>query len=128
MRMCAQAMKAGAVDFLTKPVNEEEVLSAVRQALALSAEVRQHARERGSVRARLDTLTPREFEVMQRVIAGMLNKQIAGELGTVEKTIKVHRARALQKMGVTSVAELVRVALVAGVAPALSAAAWTLVQ
>ena len=89
--MCADAMKAGAVDFLTKPVDDEYLLRAVSRALARSVEVRKAAAERAAARARLDTLTPREFEVMQRVIAGLLNKQIADELGAAEKTIKIHR-------------------------------------
>ena len=115
--MCADAMKAGAIDFLTKPVDDEELLRAVNRALARSVEVRKAAAERTAARARLNTLTPREFEVMQRVIAGWLNKQIADELGAAEKTIKIHRGRVMEKMGVTSVAELVRVAQSAGVAP-----------
>ena len=115
--MCAEAMKAGAVDFLTKPVDDEELLDAVARALARSVEVRKSGAERASARARLDTLTPREFEVLRRVIAGLLNKQIADDLGSAEKTIKIHRGRVMEKMGVSSVAELVRVAQVAGVAP-----------
>ncbi len=118
---CAEAMKAGAVDFLTKPVDDEELLAAVGRALARSVEARKTAAERAAARARLDTLTPREFEVMQRVIAGLLNKQIADELGAAEKTIKIHRGRVMEKMSVTSVAELVRVAQAAGVAPVAAA-------
>jgi FixJ family two-component response regulator len=114
---CARAMKAGAVDFLTKPVDDEELLGAVSRALDRSAEVRKAGATRAAARARLHALTPREFEVMQRVIAGFLNKQIADELGTAEKTIKIHRGRVMEKMGVTSVADLVRVAQAAGVAP-----------
>jgi two-component system response regulator FixJ len=117
---CAQAMKAGALDFLTKPVDDEELLAAVSRALARSVAIRKQAGERKSARTRLDTLTPREFEVMQRVIAGLLNKQIADELGAAEKTIKIHRGRVMEKMGVTSVADLVRVAQAAGVGPAES--------
>lgn len=113
--MCAQAMKAGAVDFLTKPVDDEELLDAVRRALARSAGARQRVAERSSARARLNSLTPREFEVMQKVIVGLLNKQIATDLGAAEKTIKVHRGRVMEKMGVTSVAELVRLTQTAGV-------------
>jgi len=116
--MCAGAMKAGAVDFLTKPVDDEELLAAVRRALARSAEVREIAAGRTAARTHLDALTPREFEVLLGVIAGKLNKQIADDLGAAEKTIKVHRARVMEKMGVTSVADLVRVAQAAGVAPA----------
>jgi FixJ family two-component response regulator len=118
--MCAEAMKAGAIDFLTKPVDDEQLLPAVARALAASVEIRKAAAERASARARLSLLTPREFEVMQRVIAGSLNKQIAGALGAAEKTIKIHRGRVMEKMGVTSVAELVLVAQAAGVTPALS--------
>lgn len=115
--MCAQALKAGAVDFLTKPVDDEVLFAAVTRALARSTEIRKAKAERASTRAKLDQLTPREFEVLQRVIAGWLNKQIAAELGAAEKTVKIHRGRVMEKMGVASVAELVRIAQVAGVTP-----------
>lgn len=121
--MCADAMKAGAVDFLTKPVDDKDLLGAVNRALARSVQTRKAAAARAAARAFLDTLTPREFEVMQRVIAGMLNKQIADELGAAEKTIKIHRGRVMEKMGVTSVPDLVRVAQTAGVAPVSPAGA-----
>ena len=117
--MCTQAMKAGAVDFLTKPVDEQTLLAAVHRALERSVENRKAKVERSSARAKLDRLTPREFEVLQRVVEGLLNKQIAAELGAAEKTVKIHRGRVMEKMGVTSVAELVRLAQVAGVAPSL---------
>ena len=116
--MCAQAMKKGAVDFLTKPVDDEELLSAVHRALERSASARERAAERAAVRARLEALTPREFEVLQHVISGMLNKQIADRLGAAVKTIKIHRGRVMSKMGVVSVSELVRVSQIGGVAPA----------
>ena len=106
--MCAQAMKAGAVDFLPKPFRDDELLGCVERALARSAEQRRHKAEENAARALLGLLTPRELEVMQLVVAGMLNKQIAGELGTAEKTVKVHRGRAMRKLNVSSVAELVR--------------------
>lgn len=115
--MCAEAMKAGAIDFLTKPVDEERLFAAVGQALVRSAEVRKVATDRAAARAKLAKLTPREFEVMQRVIAGFLNKQIADELGAAEKTIKIHRGRMMEKMEVVSVPDLVRIAQVAGVTP-----------
>ena len=105
--MCAQAMKAGAVDFLRKPFDDDELLQCVQKALARSAEQRRRSTERTEARRLLDLLTPREFEVMELVITGMLNKQIAGDLGTAEKTVKVHRGRMMQKLGVASVAELV---------------------
>src|SRR5262249_50426719 len=116
--MCAQAMKAGAVDFLPKPFRDNELLECVERALVRSAEQRRLAAEKASARHLLDSLTPREFEVMQLVITGMLNKQVAGELGTKEKTIKVHRGRVMKKLGVVSVAELVRLAEKARIAPA----------
>jgi FixJ family two-component response regulator len=115
--MCAQAMKAGAVDFLRKPFRGEELLQCVERALARSAEHRRRSAERDNARCLLELLTPREFEVMQLVVTGMLNKQIAGELGTAEKTVKVHRGRGMQKLGVTSVAELVKLVEKASIAP-----------
>ena len=104
-----QAMKHGATDFLTKPVNDEDLLAAVRVAIQKDRDRRREQTELSEIRTRLATLTPREREVLEYVVAGKLNKQIAGDLGTVEQTIKVHRARAMQKMRVQSVAELVRV-------------------
>jgi len=115
--MCAQAMKAGAVDFLRKPFRDDELLQCIQNALIRSAGQRRHSAERDEARRLLDVLTPREFEVMQLVVTGMLNKQIAGELGTAEKTVKVHRGRVMQKLGVASVAELVRLVERAGIAP-----------
>jgi len=116
--MCAQAMKAGAVDFLPKPFRADQLLQCVERALARSEDERSRAAGKNKARQLLDLLTPREFEVMQLVTTGMLNKQIAGELGTAEKTVKVHRHRVMQKLGVTSVAELVRLVQKACVAPA----------
>jgi RNA polymerase sigma factor (sigma-70 family) len=115
--MCAQVMKAGAVDFLSKPFKPRELLKCVDQALDRSAEQRRRTAKRNEVRRLLDLLTPREFEVMQFVITGMLNKQIGGQLGVSEKTIKVHRGRLMQKLGITSVAELVRMVQRAEVPP-----------
>jgi FixJ family two-component response regulator len=114
--MSVEAMKKGAVDFLPKPFKPRELLKCVERALARSVEQRRNATEKNQARALFDTLTPREFEVMQLVITGMLNKQVGGELGMAEKTVKVHRGRVMQKLGVTSVAELVRSAQKAGVA------------
>src|SRR5213083_1424805 len=116
--MCAQAMKAGAVDFLRKPFRQNELLQCVQNALIRSAEQRRRSAKKSEARRLLDLLTPREFEVMELVITGMLNKQIAGELGTAEKTVKVHRGRVMEKLGVTSVAELVRLVEKAGLASA----------
>ena len=115
--MCAQVMKAGAVDFLPKPFKSRELLKCVEHALDRSTEQRRGAAERNEARRLLDLLTPREFEVMQLVTTGMLNKQVGGELGVAEKTVKVHRGRLMQKLGVTSVAELVHFVQRAGVPP-----------
>jgi len=103
-----QALKGGASDFLTKPVNDEDLLAAVRVAIEKDRALRREQAELFEIRARLATLTPREREVLEYVITGKLNKQIADDLGTVEQTVKVHRARVMQKMRVQSVAELVR--------------------
>jgi FixJ family two-component response regulator len=102
------AMKAGAVDFLTKPLDQDRLLDAVRAAVERDRASRDRQATRTALEERLASLTLREREVLERVIAGRLNKQIAAELGTAEKTIKVHRARMMQKMQVDSVAELVR--------------------
>jgi len=113
-----RAMKAGAVDFLTKPVKREALFSAVVRAAKVDALSRQKRDESKSIGDRLATLTHREREVLQYVIAGRLNKQIAASLGTVEKTVKVHRGRMMSKLGVKSVADLVRLADKAGIVPA----------
>jgi FixJ family two-component response regulator len=116
---CVQAMKAGAVDYLQKPFRNEDLLSCVERALKRSSEQWLHRLQRKEVRDRLATLTPREFDVLKGVVAGMLNKQIAAQFGTTEGTIKVHRGRVMEKMGVTSVAELVILAQRAGIGPIL---------
>jgi FixJ family two-component response regulator len=103
-----RAMKAGAVDFLTKPVREDDLLAAIARAERFDTETRQFRNELASIDSRLATLTQREHEVLTRVVGGRLNKQIAFELGIGEKTIKVHRSRMMRKMGVQTVAELVR--------------------
>lgn len=110
-----RAMRAGAIDFLTKPVNDADLFAAIARAEKEDYESRSTAASLSSIRAKVDMLTPRELEVMTHVVAGRLNKQIAGDLGTVEKTVKVHRARVMSKMGVRSVADLVRLAEKAGI-------------
>jgi FixJ family two-component response regulator len=110
-----RAMKAGAVNFLTKPVDDRELFAAVEEALALDAAERAVWSTRHNVAERLNTLTPRERQVLEQVVAGRLNKQIAAQLGTVEKTIKVHRARVMRKMHANSLVELVHLASLAGV-------------
>jgi RNA polymerase sigma factor (sigma-70 family) len=108
--MSVRAMKAGAVDFLTKPVQREVLLNAVRNALARDGETRKAREQDGTLRALFETLTPRERAVFTLVAAGKANKQIAAELGTSERTVKAHRAQAMRKMQVASLAELVHVA------------------
>ena len=113
-----RAMKKGAVDFLTKPFDGEELIQAVKRALGRSKERLRNRAERLEARSRIAKLTPREFEVLRFVVRCLLNKQIAAELNTAEKTVKVHRGRVMQKLGVTSVADLVRISQQAGVSPA----------
>jgi FixJ family two-component response regulator len=112
-----RAMKAGAVDFLTKPVKGNELLTAIREARERVAETTRTRAQTEAIKAGLSKLTPREYEVLVLVVAGRLNKQIANELGTVEKTIKVHRGRMMKKMGVRTVADLVRMAERVGIRP-----------
>jgi FixJ family two-component response regulator len=102
------AMKAGAVDFLTKPIDETTLLGAVRAAIDKDRTAREARAARVVIEDRLATLTPREHDVLRLVVAGRLNKQIGAELGTAEKTVKVHRARMMRKMQVDSLADLVR--------------------
>ena len=108
--MTVKAMKSGAVEFLTKPFNDQVLLDAVEQALARDVARRDEQAELAVLKKRYDMLTPREHEVMRLVVTGLLNKQIASELGTSEITIKVHRAQVMHKMQVGSLAELVRMA------------------
>jgi FixJ family two-component response regulator len=103
-----QAMKGGAFDFLTKPVNAKNLLPAIRAAIERDAVVRREHANLSEIRARLDTLTPRERELLEHVVAGKLNKQIAADLGISEATVKMHRARMMAKTKVQSVAELAR--------------------
>src|SRR5438128_10538860 len=103
-----QAMKNGAFDFLSKPVKDKDLLTAVRAAIERDTVARREQAKLSEIRARLDTLTPREREVLEHVVSGKMNKQIAGDLGIAQATVKLHRARVMEKMKVQSVAELTR--------------------
>jgi FixJ family two-component response regulator len=110
-----KAMKHGAADFLTKPVDDEQLLHAVRRGLDEERAARAARTELAEIRRRIQSLTPREREVFEHVVSGRLNKQIAADLGTAEKTIKVHRARVMEKMQIESLAELVQSAQRVGI-------------
>lgn len=110
-----QAMKGGAVDFLTKPATDDELIAAVRKAIQRCEALYRAREEIATIRRRVATLTPREHEVLTHLLSGKLNKQIAADLGTVEHTIKVHRARVMQKMQARTLAALVRLAERAGI-------------
>jgi FixJ family two-component response regulator len=115
--MSVQAMKAGAVEFLTKPFREQDLLDAVHQALARDRHARAQRAELAALRRRFDTLTPRQRDVMARMVAGLLNKQIAGALGTSEATVKTHRQQVMAKMQAESLADLIRIADQLGLLP-----------
>jgi RNA polymerase sigma factor (sigma-70 family) len=106
--MSVRAMKDGAIEFLTKPYRDQDLLDAIRIALERDRTRREQEKDLTDLQQRFDSLTPREQEVISKVVSGMLNKQIAGELGTAENTVKVHRSRAMEKMNAQSFADLVR--------------------
>ena len=108
--MTVRAMKAGAVEFLTKPFNDLDLLDAIQHGLEQDRVRRQQEAEIATLRERFESLTPREQEILPRVVSGLLNKQIAGEIGTTEATVKVHRSQLMRNMGSKSVADLVRMA------------------
>jgi FixJ family two-component response regulator len=112
-----RAMKAGAVEFLTKPLVEGDLLESIRQAIARDRAARDHYADTADLRGRYASLTPREQEVMAWVVSGLLNKQIAGELGISEETVKVHRGHVMRKMAADSLAELVRMSGKLGMPP-----------
>jgi FixJ family two-component response regulator len=113
-----RAMKAGAIDFLTKPVRKNDLFEAISRAEGVDTQSRLASAELAAVKARIESLTPRELEVLSHVVAGRMNKQIAGDLGIAEKTIKFHRGHVMEKLGVRTVADLVRLAEKAGIASA----------
>jgi len=115
--MSVQAMKAGAVDFLSKPFRDQDLLDAVHQALARNCQARAQRAERAALRRRFEALTPRQRDVMAWMVAGLLNKQIAGELGTSEATVKTHRKQVMTKMRAESLADLIRFADQLGLLP-----------
>jgi FixJ family two-component response regulator len=110
-----RAMKAGAMDFFQKPIHHQTFLDAVNRALAKDAEVRKQESEKDDIRRRVESLTPREREVLNLLVAGLRNKQIAGELGASERTIKIHRARVMEKMEAESLPDLVLMAQAVGI-------------
>jgi FixJ family two-component response regulator len=112
--MTVRAMKAGAIEFLTKPFRDQDLLDAVQRALALDRARREEQRSVNELRTRFESLTPREQEVITLVSAGLMNKQIAGELGVTEITVKVHRGNAMRKMGARTLADMVRIAQALG--------------
>ena len=115
--MSVRAMRAGAVDFLTKPVRRDDLLHAVETALARDAQRRAISEQQRTLRARYELLTAREREVFGLVVAGLLNKQVAAELGCSIRTVKIHRARAMEKIQAASLADMVRAAVALGIAP-----------
>ena len=115
--MSVQAMKKGAVDFLPKPFDEDQLLDALRKAIERDMQAKTERAEARDILGRMEQLTPREYEILQYLITGMLNKQIAFKLGIAEKTVKIHRSRVFEKLGTRSVAELIRMAEKAGIEP-----------
>jgi FixJ family two-component response regulator len=126
--MTVQAMKAGAIEFLTKPFREQDLLDGIRRAINFDRATRLQREKLADLHGRYQALTPREREVMARVVTGMLNKQIADALGITEKTVKVHRGHIMQKMRASSLADLVRTAEKLGIFGHTAWPAWTKVQ